>query len=165
MVRLNKVLKLKIHAPIGMDWNELGKLLRDCRYSCRRFGNSIVNDALRAGIDVKERMSYGQINKQVRESLEQEECEIDFSRFSKTGVVPDLIANTFFQAKIRPHLTKGWGDILRGRRKAPEYKQNTPICIASTKPGHRRMVKMENGDVSLELAICRTPYPYRKHAH
>ncbi len=165
----HKVLKLRIIKPVdGMSWDELGKMLRDVRYRVFRLANLAVSEAYlnfhlfrTKSIANFKPDSIGKLNQRLRNMLLEEKTnEQELGRYSPKGAIPDYVASALSQYKIRAltNPTK-WRDVVRGKVSLPTFRADMPIPIRCDKPAHRRMQRSPNGDVELELMICKRPYP------
>lgn len=164
-----KVTKFRILKPAcEMTWNELGDLLRTVRYRTYRLANLAVSEAylnfhlFRTGrqTDFKTE-TIGKLSRRLRTMLLEEGTkEEDLSRFSVTGAVPDTVASGLYQYKIRAitNIAK-WREVIRGHASLPTFRAEMAIPVRCDKKDHRRMEQGQNGDVELDLMICRRPYP------
>ena len=134
-----KVMKIRILKPANeMAWSELGQLLRDARYRVFRLANLAVSEAYlnfhlwRTGQseDFK-KQTIGQLNRQLRNMLEQEKVEEDkLNRFSRTGALPDSICSALCQYKLSAVMKQSkWSEVLRGKTSLPTFRNNMAIPI------------------------------------
>jgi len=177
--RLNKVLKLDIVKPLGaMTWPELGAMLRTVRYRVFRLANIAITEKYqnwRAGTGqpttkmsclnqtladmlVEEDKTGKRATK--RDKAEKPAAEWN-KRLSEVGAVRATVWGALEQYKIRALTQKTpWLNVLRGKAALPTFRLNIPIPIrCDNLKSHRRMEREQNGDVTLELMICKQPYP------
>lgn len=167
--RHQKVMRLRILKPAGeMAWSELGNMLRDVRYRVFRLANLGVSEAylnfhlLRTGrAEEFKTQKIGQLNRQLRELLAEEKVGDDsLDRFSKTGALPETVVGALSRYKLRALTGKSkWRDVVRGKASLPTFRSNMSIPVRCDKAGQRRLQQTENGDIELELMMCRQPYP------
>ncbi len=164
-----KVSKYRILKPAGdMTWNELGQSLRDVRYRVYRLANLAVSEAylnfhlFRTGkSDEFKTETPGQLSRRLRQMLIDEGAKSEeLDRFSKTGALPDTVVGALSQYKIRAitNLSK-WKQVIRGTTALPTFRSNMAIPIRCDKKAQRRLEQGTNGDVELDLMVCRKPYP------
>ncbi|MCX6834205.1 MAG: hypothetical protein NTW07_03575, partial [candidate division Zixibacteria bacterium] len=129
--RHTKVLKLHILKPVdGMDWRELGGLLRDARYRVFRLANLAVSEAYlnfhrwRSGEKDTHKRTVVELNKDLRELLIQEGVEPGRQdRFSKNGALPANVTDALSQYKLRGVTAPSkWKEVLRGQSSLPTYR-------------------------------------------
>lgn len=168
--RLVKVAKFQIIKPVApLTWDELGRLLRQTRYRVFRLANLIVSEAylnfhllFRSGKTTEfTTESVGKLNHRLRDLLKEEPKPDGLQdRFSATGALPNTIAGALSQYKTRAVTQKAkWSEVIRGNASLPTFRNNMAIPVRCDKEGQRRLQKQESGDVTLELMICRSPYP------
>lgn len=167
--RIVKVMRLRILKPAGeMSWSQLGKLLRDTRYRVFRLANLAVSEAYlnfhlwRTGRSQEFKADdMGKLSRRLRQMLADEGVAADeLDRFSPTGAVPDAVSGPLFQYKIRAITNKNkWREVIRGTASLPTFRLDMAIPVRCDKARMRRLERMENGDVQVELTICRKPYP------
>lgn len=171
--RHTKVLKLEILKPAANipefeKWAKLAKLLRDVRYRVFRLANLAMSERyldfylFRTGRkeELKTR-TIGELNRELRTLLQEEGAsEEELSRFARSGALPDTICSALSQYKIRA-LTSGdkWREITTGKASLPTFRGNMAIPIRCDKAGYRRLERMPNGDIELDLMVCVKPYP------
>lgn len=164
-----KVTKFRILKPATeMTWSELGELLRTVRYRVYRLANLAVSEAylnfhlFRTGRqEAFKTQTIGQLSRRLRQMLLEEETkEADLTRFSATGAVPDTVASGLYQYKIRAitNLAK-WRQVVRGHSSLPTFRSEMAIPVRCDKKDQRKLERVDNGDVELDLMICRRPYP------
>ena len=164
-----KVAKYRILKPVGdMKWNELGQMLRDVRYRVYRLANLTVSEAylsfhlFRTGQTTKFKIdTMGQLSRRLRQMLIEEDTDEEkLNRFSRTGALPDTIVSALYQYKIRAitNLSK-WRQVIRGTTALPTFRSDMAIPVRCDKHYQRRLEQGTNGDVELDLIICRRPYP------
>jgi len=164
-----KVTNFRILKPAGdMTWKELGQLLRDARYRTFRMANLALSEAylnfylLKKG-DLKEykNVKIGQIAKRLRDMLIEEGVDEEVqNRFSPKVALPAYVYSALDQFKLRGLTSKSnWKKVLRGQASLPTFRLNMSVPIRCDKPEHRRLEKTENGNVEVDLMICRKPYP------
>lgn len=162
-------MKIRILKPANeMAWSELGQLLRDARYRVFRLANLAVSEAYlnfhlwRTGQseDFK-KQTIGQLNRQLRNMLEQEKVEEDkLNRFSRTGALPDSICSALCQYKLSAVMKQSkWSEVLRGKTSLPTFRNNMAIPIRCDKSDQRRIVQTGDGNIEVELQLCIQPYP------
>jgi IS605 OrfB family transposase len=166
-----KVVKFKIDKALGQtSWREFTQLLRDVRHRVFRLANLVVSEKYlglhpffrsgKAG-EFKTR-KISELNKQLRQTLlKEKKADENFqNRINKTGVLPDTVAGALTQYRIRG-LTTGekWKQIIRGESSLPTFKLKMPIPVRCDKPSYRRLEKMSDGSIELDLMITLKPYP------
>ncbi len=177
--RLHKVIRLKVVKPVNLTWPELAALLRKTRYRVFRLGNLAISDAYlqfqlwRTGrAELLPRKTIGQLNKdlarqlieerQARKQKDRNTSDAPQHRFSARGggALPDTVIGALSQYKIQALTRKTrWREVLRGQSALPSLRLNGPIYIRCDKPAQKRLEKLPNGDVALDLMICTQPYP------
>jgi IS605 OrfB family transposase len=171
--RNTKVIKLHILKPAdGMDWDELGTLLRDVRYRVFRLANLFISESYlnyhQARKNPGSEMVYpkiGELNRYLRQMLIDEAKKnsregANPDRYSKIGALPAAVVDALSQYKMRAVLAKSkWGDVLKGNSSLPTFRRNMSIPIRCDKPGQRKLIRAADGGVELELLICVKPYP------
>jgi IS605 OrfB family transposase len=172
--RITKVTRFRILKPAGdMRWAELGRLLRDAQYRVFRLANLAVSEAYlqfhlfrtgRTGQLDKE--TIGHLNRRLREMLTEESGKKGGGQqpaldgFSKTGAVPDTVAGALSQYKLGALTAPSkWRQVIRGESSLPTFRRNMALPIRCDKPGQRRLERMPNGEVEVDLMICLRPYP------
>ena len=166
---LVKVIKIPIVKPCDdMTWDELGKILRDVRYRAFRLANLVVSEAYlnfhlwRAG-KAKEFKSatIGQLNRRLRDMLLEEGVEETYqNRFSKTGALCDYVVSALSQYKLSAVTNKNkWSQVIRGQVSLPVFRSDIAIPIRCDKHSCRRLEKMDDGEVQLDLMVTLKPYP------
>ena len=168
-----KVLRLQILKPAGqMTWPDLAKSLRDVRYRVFRLANLALSEAYlkfhlrRNGkSDEFEIRTIGKLNRELRRMLAEEGTKegvdaASLDAISKTGAVPDTVCSPLSKYKIRG-LTSGnkWRDVINGKASLPTFRLGMSIPIGCHKAEQRRLERMANGDVELDLMISLKPYP------
>jgi|WetSurMetagenome_2_1015567.scaffolds.fasta_scaffold18643_6 IS605 OrfB family transposase len=184
-----KVLRLKIIKPVSMDWDALGKVLRDTRYRVFRLANLAASEAylafhlFRTGrIDAIPRATISELNKRLRHMLTEDararagkppknsartfkeptaaETEALMNTFSKTGALPDTVAGALYMYRIRG-LTSGekWKQVVTGNASLPTFRNTMAVPIRADKTHQRRLERLGNGDVVLDLMLRNKPYP------
>lgn len=151
-----------------MTWKELSKILRDVRYRVYRLANLAVSEAylgfhlFRTGQTKKIKTeTIGQLSRCLRQMLIEEGMnEEDLKRFSRTGALPDTIVSGLYQYKIRSitNLAK-WRQVIRGNTALPTFRSDMAIPLRCDKKDQRRLEQLTNGDVEVDLMICKRPYP------
>lgn len=164
-----KVAKFRILKPAGdMTWPELGKILKEVRYRVFRLANLAVSEAylsfhlFRTGqTENYKTQTIGKLSQRLREMLEEKGHDPeDLKRFAVKGAVVDYIASGLYQSKIKSVTNKSkWSQVIRGQSSLPVFRLNMAIPVRCDKPEQRRLERTENGDVELDLMICRIPYP------
>lgn len=174
-----KVARFRILKPVPpTTWQELGELLRAVRYRVFRLANLAVSEKYlqfhlwRTGrTESLDMRTVNQLNRDLRKVLEEEkedeeaeekknQHDVDPARLSKTGALPDTVVAALSQYRIRP-LTTGskWSQVIRGQTALPTFRLGMPIPIRCDKPSHRRLERMQDGSVQLDLMVTRKPYP------
>ena len=167
-----KVLKLEVLKPTeGMTWKELGQRLRDTRYRVFRLANLAMSEKyldfylFRTGRKEKEELktrTIGELNRELGEMLKAEGVsEEDTAGFSRVGALPAPVYSALSQYKLRA-LTSGekWKEIITGKAALPSFRVNMAIPIrCDIVNKHRRLERMPDGDVEVELMVCLQPYP------
>ncbi len=164
-----KVAKFRILKPVGdMTWSQLGQILRDVRYRVYRLANLAVSEAylsfhlFRTGqAEHFKTDTIGRLSRRLRQMLIEEGVGADdLDRFSKTGALPDTVVGGLHQYKIRAitNLSK-WRQVIRGSMALPTFRADMAIPIRCDKKNQRRLERGSDGDVELDLMICRQPYP------
>ena len=166
---ISKVARFRILKPVQpTTWQDLGALLRGVRYRVFRLANLAVSENYlqfhmwRTGrtdsLDVR---TVNQLNRDLRKMLEEEkQDDIDPTRLSKTGALPDTVVGALSQYKIRALTTRSkWSQVIRGQTALPTFRLGMAIPIRCDKPSHRRLERMEDGSVQLDLMVTRRPYP------
>lgn len=167
--KAHKVIKLRILKPANeMTWQQLGEILRDARYRVFRLANLVVSEAYlnfhlwRTGRSEEfATEKIGKVNRRLREYLQEEKvAQEKLDRFSKTGALPDTVVGALTQYKLAG-LTKNskWSQVVRGKASLPTFRANMAIPVRCDKPDFRRLERCENGDVVVDLMVCRQPYP------
>ncbi len=167
--RHTKVMRVRILKPADQSsWKDLSKTLRDVRYRVFRLANLAVSEnylrfhLFRSGKSGEfETEKPSGLNKRLREMLIEEGATIDeMNRFSKTGALPDTILGALTQYKIGAITSPAkWREVVRGKASLPTFRSNMAIPIRCDKVGQRRMERMPNGDIQVELMLCMKPYP------
>ena len=164
-----KVARFRVLKPVGgMNWDELGEMLREARYRVFRLANLAVSEAylnfhlFRTGKSEEfKTRTMGELSRGLREMLREEGTDEErLNRFSQTGVLPDTVASALYQYKIRAitSLSK-WRQVVRGTVSLPTFRLDMAIPIRCDKPYQRRLERTESGEVEVDLMICRKPYP------
>jgi putative transposase len=165
-----KVIKFKIDKVLGqMTWGEFKQLLKDVRYRVFRLANLVVSEAylrfhlFRTGKDTEVKtQKISELSKRLRQMLlDEEKTTEDYQdRISKTGVLPDTVTGALTRYKIRG-LTTGekWKQVISGETSLPTFKLEVPIPVRCDKPSYRRLEKMPNGDIEIDLMVTLKPYP------
>lgn len=162
-----KVARFQILKPTGdMTWKQLAKLLRDARYRVFRLANLAVSEnylnfhMFRTRREHK-KSTIGQLNRRLREMLVEEEApEEELARFSKEGALPASVYDALSRYKIRALTVHAkWGDVTRGKASLPTFRSDISIPIRCDKAASRRLERMPNGDVQVDLQVCLKPYP------
>ena len=165
-----KVVKFRIDKVTGqMQWREFTKLLRDVRYRVFRLANLVVSEKylafhiFRTGKpeEIKSQ-KISELSRQLRQMLLSAEktTEDEQNKFSKTGILPDTVIGGLTQYRVRG-LTTGakWKQVINGETSLPTFRQNMAIPVRCDKAAHRRLEKMPNGDIELDLMVTIKPYP------
>ncbi|MBP7054030.1 MAG: transposase [Phycisphaerae bacterium] len=166
---LFKVMPLRILKPVGdTRWDALGQMLRDTRYRVYRLANLAISEAylgfhlFRTGkAEQFKTDTIGQLSRRLRQMLLDEKVPRDnLDRSSMTGAVPDTVASGLHQYKIRSvtNVNK-WQQVVRGKSSLPTFRADMAVPIRCDKAGQRRLERNTQGDVELDLMICRRPYP------
>lgn len=169
--RHTKVVRLRILKPAGdVTWKELGALLRDVRYRVYRLANLAVSEnylnfhMFRTGrADTFEAETIGQLSRRLRKML-QEESEgrtvEQLDRISKAGATPETVHGALSAYKIRSITAPSkWRDVVRGKASLPTFRTDMAIPVRCDKGQHRRLERMPDGGIELDLQICCKPYP------
>lgn len=167
-----KVVKLRIDkVTSGMEWKEFTQLLRDVRYRVFRLANLVVSEKylafhiFRTGkSDEMEPQRISELSRRLREMLLSSDkvkvTEDDQNRFSKTGVLPDTVIGALTQYRIRGLTTAAkWKQVINGETSLPTFRRNIAIPVRCDKEAHRRLEKIANGSIELDLMITMKPYP------
>lgn len=164
-----KVARFQILKPTGeMTWKQLAKLLCDARYRVFRLANLAVSEnylnfhMFRTGRATEHQKStIGQLNRQLREMLVKDEApEEELARFSKKGALPASVCDALSQYKIRALTSRAkWCDVTSGKASLPTFRADISIPIRCDRTASRRLERMPNGDVQVELQVCLKPYP------
>jgi IS605 OrfB family transposase len=167
--RHTKVIKLEIVKPVNMTWNELGQILRDVRYRVYRLANMALSEMYLQFHGRRTSREYSKtkisaLNRELRELLKEQsgkdKTAADCSRFSRDGALPANVTDALSQYKLRALTSKSkYSEIIRGKSSLPTFRNNMAIPFRCDKPNNRRLEKTADGDVELELVICRKPYP------
>lgn len=167
--RIAKVAKFRVLKPAGgMKWQELGKLLKDVRYRVFRLANLAVSEAylgfhlFRTGKEDEYKVEKpGALNARLRRMLiEEGTTEEEMNRFARKGALADTVCGALFHYKVRALLAKSkWAEVIRGKASLPTFRLDISIPIRCDKEGQPRLVRLENGDVAVDLALCLKPYP------
>ena len=169
--RHQKVLRLRILKPAdGLKWTELSRLLRDVRYRVYRLANLAVSEAYlnyhifaTGRAETYSTAKLSELSKRLREMLSKKEGDVDedvMNRFSKTGALPSTVQDALAKYKIGAITAPAkWRDVVRGKSALPTFRLNISIPIRCDKKDQKRLEKMPNGDVELDLMICTRPYP------
>jgi len=81
------------------------------------------------------------------------------NRFSPKGVLPAYVYSALDQYKIRALTRKTkWQEVVRGQVSLPTFRLDMGIPIRCDKEHHKRLEKVDSGDVEVDLMICRKPY-------
>lgn len=169
--RHQKVIRLRILKPAdGLSWPELGKMLREVRYRVYRLANLAVSEnylnfhMFVAGRQTDYRPAkLSELSKRLRIMyLQKEEArsEEDLKRFSKTGALPATVQDALAKYKIGAITAPAkWREIVRGKSSLPTFRLNMAIPIRCDKRDQKRLERVSNGDVHVDLMICTRPYP------
>ncbi len=167
--RHQKVIRFRILKPTGdTTWRDLASVLRNATYRVFRLANLIVSEAYlrfhlhRTGqTETYKLASPNELNRRLRDMLlEEKTSDEELARFSASGAVPDTVCGALAQYKTRAVTTASkWKDVTRGKASLPSFRLTMPIPLRCDKAEHRRLERMPNGDVELDLLICRKPYP------
>ncbi len=155
-----------------MKWKEFADLLRKVRYRVFRLANLCVSEKYlqfhqwRTGqIDALPKLSIGKLNKRLRDFLVEEgEKNESQNRICKNGALPSYIVDALSKYKIGALTSKSkWQGVVRGKTALPTFRGNLAIPIrcdhSPRKAGLRRLERISNGDVELDLMVCLNPYP------
>jgi IS605 OrfB family transposase len=152
-----------------MPWREFTQLLRDVRYRVFRLGNLIVSEAYlgfhllitsNAG-DIKTQ-KISELSKRLREMLlSKGKATEDYQNWiNKTGVLPDTVIGGLTQYRIRGLITGAkWKQVKIGETSLPTFRSEMAIPVRCDKPSYRRLEKMPNGNIELDLMVTLKPYP------
>jgi putative transposase len=166
--RIAKVAKFQILKPApGMEWKQFAELLRTVRYRVFRLSNLCVSEEYlkyylwRIGQAEKIAVrKISELNKELRKMLIDEKSKDKQERFSTEGALPSTIVDALSQYKIRAVTGKSkWSEVIRGKAALPTFRSDMAIPICCHKPTNRRLVKIDSGEVELELMVCMKPYP------
>jgi IS605 OrfB family transposase len=172
-----KVAKFRILKPAGdMKWKDLAKIFRDTRYRVFRLANMAISEEYlklylnRTGKDYEVQSIY-YLSKQLRDIMiseilkkdpekDREDLICEMNRYSKNGVLPSVVVEALHQNKIRAVMTGDkLRDILTGKSSLPTFRLGMPIPIRCDKNVHRKIIKEEDGNHTVELMIGMRPYP------
>jgi IS605 OrfB family transposase len=166
--RIVKVAKFQILKPApGMEWKQLAELLRSVRYRVFRLANLCISEAYlefylwRIGQSDKIKVrKISALNKELRKMLVEEKNKDEHERFSKEGALPATIVDALSQYKSRALTGKSkWSEVIRGKAALPTFRSDMAIPICCHKPSNRRLIKLDSGDVEIELMVYMKPYP------
>ena len=149
-----------------MSWSDLEKLLRNAQRRVYRLANLAMSERYldyflyRTGRkeELKTR-TIGELNNELRGILRNEGIsEEDLARFARKGSVPDTVCSALSHYKLKA-LASGekWKDILRGKASLPTFRSNMAIPVRCDKLANRRLERMPDGDVQVDLMVCIKP--------
>jgi len=164
-----KVTKFRIDKIVGqMTWREFTQLLRDVRYRVFRLANLVLSEAylgfhlFRTGHTAEYKTAkISALSKDLRKMLLTENVKEDNqNQIAKIGVLPDTVVGGLTQYKIRGLTTASkWSQVVKGKVSLPTFRNDIAIPVRCDKASHRRLEKMPNGDVELDLMVTVKPYP------
>lgn len=167
--RHTKVIKFQILKPLGdLTWEQLGQLLRDVRYMSFRLANHYVSEKyiefhrLRTGQPQGEKLTIGKLSKQLRTMvLEEEKFSVEgLQRFSRDGAATAYVHDALSNNKLKVVGSNSkWRDVLRGKTALPTFRLTMAIPVRCDQKKNRRLERLPNGDVAVDLLICLKPYP------
>lgn len=169
--RLNKVLKLRILRPAddGRTWDDLGALLREVRYRVYRLANLYLSETYlgfhryRTGNATDwQKPRVSELNKQLFDMLRSEATNQTSVRQlgASDGALFSCVTDALSQNKLRALTAKTrWIDVLKGKSSLPTFRLNMAIPVRADKPQNRRLVRHDDGNVTLDLMLCPKPYP------
>jgi IS605 OrfB family transposase len=165
-----KIAKFEILKPVnGMTWKEFRQLLQGVRYRVFRLANLCVSENYlqyhlwrKKEIEKVPSLKISELNHQLRAMLLEEKkvSEEEQTRISKSGALPASIVDALSQYKIRALTSKSkWRDVTRGKASLPSFRNDLAVPICCHKNSQRRLEKMPDGNIELDLMICTKPYP------
>lgn len=164
-----KVVRFRILKPSGqMTWPQLADLLRSVRYRVFRLANLAVSEHYlnfhlrRTGRqDLATRATIGQLSRRLRQMLATEGVPIkDLDRISKPGATTAQVHDALHMYKLRAVTAPSkWRDVLRGKASLPTFRLDMAIPLRCDGVARRRLERASNGNVEVDLQVCRKPYP------